>query len=109
MDERPLYISGDLTPQQVRWIKEAKAKLNPPWFTRLERYSQPTDAPLLAFTWPRVVPTGPWAWVATVDSSDRMGLALRALWFGDNEDKLYGQQEWLSKVLGVEVTEVVDE
>lgn len=109
MTERNLYISGDLTPERVRYIKEAKARIDPGWFTRLEAYSEGTDAPLIAFQVPPVLPLDPWAWTLTVDSTARMEKVLRALWLGENADKLYGEAEWLSMVMGVEVKEVTNE
>ena len=106
MVDRNLYISGELTPERVHYIKEAKARIDPGWFTRLERYAQGTDAPLIAFQLPPVLPTEPWAWAPSVDSTARMKKVLRALWFGENADRLYGEAEWLSMAMGVEIKEI---
>lgn len=106
MDERNLYITGDLTPDRVTYIKEAKYQIDPGFAVRMVAYSEATDAPLIAFQVPHVIPAGEWAWCASVDSTARMVRALRALWFGENADKLYGQAQWLSMTVGVRVTEV---
>ena len=106
MVDRNLYISGELTPERVRYIKEAKALVAPPFFIRLERYAQGTDAPLIAFEVPHVLPAEPWAWALSVDSTARMVAVLQALWFGVGADRLYGEAQWLSMAMGVEIKEI---
>ena len=107
-DIRPLLFLGQPTKEQMELVKQAKDELDPGFFVKPTRADENTDGIALAFQWPDYPYLDGFAYVEHVKTVGQMKSALRALWFGEHQDRITTPDRWFAR-MGVEVVEVEDE
>ena len=94
---RVLPYFGTPTAVQVQAIKAAKQAINPGFLILPKRVDDDTVGAALAFEWPSYAYLYGFAYVKTVDTSERMRMALEAIWYGVGSDRLTTPAKWLSR------------
>ena len=93
---RVLPYFGRPTAVQVQAIKDAKAAIDPGFLIQPKPVDEETVGIALAFEWPSYAYLYGFAYVKTVDTSERMRMALEAIWYGVGSDRLTTPAKWLS-------------
>lgn len=102
------YI-GTPTPAQVELLKAGKALLGVDFFVHADPVNEESEAPALAFEHPSYCYLGGYAYVANSDTPEKFRNALACIYGIQYGEYLTTPAQWLSRVLGVEVREIVED
>lgn len=109
VETRNLPYFGNPTPERVELLKAGKALLNPGFYVHANPVGPETEGVAIAFEHPPYPYLDGYAYVANSDTAEKMRNALAAVYGIRYTEFIVTPAQWLSRVLGTEVREILED